>query len=208
MNKILICGLAIGVFVISACNSGDNKTEAKQKDNLKKDTVQNVNSNDTKEIKTIPLLYANIDEKAAASIKEIIDHYLHIKNALTNDNGNDASKGAKEMSEAMKKLDKSLFTNEQKKTYDNIEDDLKEHAEHIGKNGDNIKHEREHFSMMSEDVFDLVKAFGGGRELYNDYCPMYNDNKGAIWLSETKEIRNPYFGEKMMTCGRVEGVLK
>ena len=27
------------------------------------------------------------------------------------------------------------------------------------------------------------------------------DNKGAYWLSEEKEIRNPYFGSKMLTCG-------
>ena len=40
--------------------------------------------------------------------------------------------------------------------------------------------------------------------LYHDHCPMAQDNKGAMWLSETKEIRNPYFGDKMMTCGSVE----
>jgi len=206
MNKLFISVFAIGIIIISACNNGDNKSETKQIGSLKKDTVQI--TKDIKEIKTIPLLYANIDEKAAASIKEIIGHYLHIKNALTNDNGRDASEGAKAMEEAIRKVDKSLFTTEQKKVYDDIEDDLKEHAEHIGKNGDNIKHEREHFSMMSEDIYDLVKAFGGGMSLYHDFCPMYNDNKGAFWLSEIKEIRNPYFGEKMMTCGRVEGVFR
>jgi Cu(I)/Ag(I) efflux system membrane fusion protein len=34
------------------------------------------------------------------------------------------------------------------------------------------------------------------------------DNKGAYWLSETKEIRNPYFGDKMMTCGEVKKEFK
>jgi hypothetical protein len=33
---------------------------------------------------------------------------------------------------------------------------------------------------------------------------MYNDKKGAIWLSETKEIKNPYYGKKMLTCGNVK----
>lgn len=35
-----------------------------------------------------------------------------------------------------------------------------------------------------------------GEKIYVDYCPMYNDNKGAIWLSETKEIKNPYWEKK------------
>ena len=62
--------------------------------------------------------------------------------------------------------------------------------------------------MLSKDVYDLVKAFGGGQVLYKNFCPMYNDKKGAIWLSETKTIKNPYYGKKMLTCGSVQEELK
>ena len=62
--------------------------------------------------------------------------------------------------------------------------------------------------MMSEDVYDLVAAFGAGQILYHDHCPMANDSKGAMWLSETMEVRNPYFGGKMNECVRVEEVIK
>ena len=112
------------------------------------------------------------------------------------------------MERAISKLDKSLLTAGQKKVYEEIEEDLKEHAEHIGKNGDNIRHQREHFSMMSEDVYDLAKAFGGGRALYHDHCPMYKERTGAMWLSEMKEIKNPYYGSEMPKCGTVEEVIK
>ena len=37
---------------------------------------------------------------------------------------------------------------------------------------------------------------------------MYNEGKGAIWLSETKEIKNPYLGGKMLTCGEVQEEIK
>jgi hypothetical protein len=37
---------------------------------------------------------------------------------------------------------------------------------------------------------------------------MYNDGKGANWLSETKEIANPYLGKSMPTCGSVKEELK
>jgi hypothetical protein len=62
--------------------------------------------------------------------------------------------------------------------------------------------------MMSEDVYDVAKAFGGGQALYHDHCPMANDNKGAMWLSEMKEVKNPYFGGKMNECVTVPEVIK
>ena len=175
---------------------------------MNKDTTQHAAATDDKEVKAVAVTYTNVDAKDAASIKEIVDHYLHIKNALANDNGSEAASGAKAMEEAISKLDKSLLTSEQKKVYDEIEEDLKEHAEHIGKNGDKIKHQRDHFSMMSEDVYYLVKAFGAGKPIYHDHCPMYNENKGAMWLSEMKEVKNPYLGAEMSTCGSVEEVIK
>ena len=198
---------AIGALIFSACNNGDTKNEH-ESHAVNNDTVQHGTNTDDKEVKAVAVTYSNVDVKAAASIKEIVDHYLHIKNALANDNGGEAADGAKTMERAIGKLDKSLLTAGQKKVYDEIEEDLKEHAEHIGKNGDNIKHQREHFSMMSEDVYDLAKTFGGGRTLYHDHCPMYNEKKGAMWLSEIKEVKNPYFGAEMPTCGTIEEVIK
>jgi len=61
---------------------------------------------------------------------------------------------------------------------------------------------------VSEENHDQEKAFGGGQVLYKDFCPMYNDGKGAFWLSETKKISNPYFGKSMSTCGVVKEEMK
>ena len=210
MKKIFFTVLVLSGLLFSACKNGNsgNKPEGQDMNNMHKDTTQQDAAADDKEVKAISVTYNNVDAKAAASIKEIVDHYLRIKNALATDNGSEAASAAKAMEEAIHKLDKSLLTAEQKKVYDEIEEDLKEHAEHIGKNGDTIGHQREHFSMMSEDVYDLVKAFGGGRELYHDHCPMYNENKGAMWLSEIKKVKNPYYGAQMLSCGTVEEVIK
>ena len=87
---------------------------------------------DDKEIKTVAVTYTNVDAKAAASLTEIVGHYLHIKNALANDNRDEAASGARAMGKVMDGLDKSLLTAEQKIVYDGIEDDFKEHAELIG----------------------------------------------------------------------------
>jgi hypothetical protein len=207
MKRIIFSALTIGTIVFSACNNSSNEQDGHDVNHMNKDSSQHAMTTDDKDLKAVTVTYANLDATVAASFKEIVDHYLHIKSALANDNGNEAALGAKAMEGAISKLDKSLLTADQKKVYDEIEDDLKDHAEHIGKNGDNISHERERFSMLSGDVYDLVKAFGSGRALYHDHCPMYNENKGAMWLSETEEVKNPYFGAKMPTCGTVEEVI-
>lgn len=207
MKSIFFSVVAISAILFTACNSSGSKNEHEGHD-MNKDTTQHAVTPDDKEVKTVTVAYTNVDAKATASIKEIVDHYLHIKNALANDNGSEAASGAKAMENAISKLDKSLLTAEQKVVYDKNEEEMKEHAEHIAKNGDKIEHQRSHFVMMSEVVYDLVKNFGGGRPLYHDFCPMARDNQGAMWISEVKEIKNPYFGSKMFKCGRVEEVIK
>ena len=68
----------------------------------------------------------------------------------------------------------------------------------------NISVQRAAFANLSRDVIALVKKAGvsdGG--IYVGYCPMALDNKGARWLTNKKEINNPYFGEEMLTCGEI-----
>lgn len=207
MKKIFFSLVVISAIVFTACNSGGSKNEHEGHD-MSKDTTQHITTTDDKDVKAIAVVYTNVDAAAAASIKTIIDHYLHIKNALANDNAGEAASGAKAMEDAIGKLDKSLLTAEQKTAYDANEEEMKEHAEHIVKNGDNIKHQRSHFVQMSEVVYELVKNFGAGRPVYHDHCPMARDNQGAMWISEVKEIKNPYFGSEMFKCGRVEEVIK
>jgi hypothetical protein len=210
VKKTFFSILTISAIAITACNNTSRKNEPGKHNmnNMNKDSTPHATGTDDKDVKAVAVTYTTVDAKAAASIKEIVDHYLHIKNALANDNAGEAANGAKAMEATLSKFDKSFFTAEQKIIYDQNEEELKEHAEHIEKNGDNIKHQRSHFSMLSEVIYDLIKAFGAGQPIYHDHCPMYNENKGAMWLSEMKEVKNPYFGAKMLTCGRVEEVIK
>jgi len=143
------------------------------------------------------------DTNSSGSIKEIVSSYLQMKNAFTEDNSTGAATAGKKLEAAFKSFDKSALTAAQKKTYEDVEADAREHAEHIGANGGNIAHQREHFDLLSKDIYDLVKAFGGGQVLYKDFDSMFNKGKGAFWLSETKEIRNPYMGKAMLTSGSI-----
>lgn len=134
----------------------------------------------------------------------ILANYLSVKDALAKDDAKSAAESGKTLAETLKSYDISSLSAAQKKTFDDIKSDALENAEHISENGDKIAHQREHFILLSGDVYDLVKSLGTKQTLYKDFCPMANDKKGAFWLSANKEIKNPYMGKKMETCGSVK----
>lgn len=141
------------------------------------------------------------------SINTIVADYLALKNALTKDDTNGASTAGKKLYASFKIMDpKSLDAQSQKEFLD-IADDAKEHAEHIGANAGKIDHQREHFVMLSKDINDLLKTFKTQQKLYQDFCPMADEGKGAIWISEVKDIKNPYYGSKMLSCGSIKRTL-
>jgi hypothetical protein len=197
--KNIIFGLAIAATTLAACNR--NKSTENQNGNQ---DIQAKSQNKNTGVTATSVTAA----KNTVSIKEIVNAYLQMKNAFTVDNSTDAANAGKKLESAFKNFDKSALTAAQKKTYEDVEADSREHAEHISVNGGNIEHQREHFELLSKDVYDLIKAFGGGQVLYNFFCPMYKNGKGAYWISEIKEIKNPYFGKKMPTCGTIKEEIK
>ena len=83
-----------------------------------------------------------------------------------------------------------------------------EHAAQITAAAD-IDAQRTAYAALGQEMITLVKQSGlSGGELYVDFCPMALNDKGAYWLSATKEISNPYFGEEMKTCGEVKDTIK
>ncbi len=74
---------------------------------------------------------------------------------------------------------------------------------------ENMEGQRKAFEKLSEAVYDMAKESGFGETtIYKQYCPMAFGNKGAFWLSDSEEIMNPYFGDKMLRCGKVTETIK
>lgn len=72
-----------------------------------------------------------------------------------------------------------------------------------------IEGQREAFSELSDAMIGLVKTSGmASGEIYMDFCPMARNDKGAYWLSSTKGIANPYYGDSMLTCGETKETIK
>lgn len=69
---------------------------------------------------------------------------------------------------------------------------------------DNLENQREYFVVLNENMVPIVMNIKDiDSQVYVQQCPMANNNNGAFWISADKEIRNPYYGEQMMTCGSV-----
>ena len=68
---------------------------------------------------------------------------------------------------------------------------------------DDLSEQRVAFKTITDELIANLKAVETEEPVFVQYCPMAFDNTGANWLSLSEEIRNPYFGEKMLKCGRI-----
>jgi hypothetical protein len=71
-----------------------------------------------------------------------------------------------------------------------------------------IEGKRKEFGNIADAMWTLTRTVRySGKKLYWEYCPMAFNNQGAYWISYERDIKNPYFGSKMMNCGSVEDSL-
>ncbi|UKT65666.1 DUF3347 domain-containing protein [Pedobacter mucosus] len=81
-------------------------------------------------------------------------------------------------------------------------------AEKIASTGD-IVSQRKNFTVLSADLIALIKnTIIDKGVIYVQHCPMANKGDGGDWLSTEKEIKNPYYGEEMLECGRIVEEIK
>ncbi len=136
---------------------------------------------------------------------QVVNAYLAMKDGFANDNEDEIDKQANKMTALLNSMPENLLSGEALTYWIEKKGFLMEHLK-LYKLSEKDKDKRENFVFLSTIMVKSVKAFGYENQvLYVAYCPMANNNKGAYWLSKTKEIRNPYLGKKMPNCGEVKG---
>ena len=71
-----------------------------------------------------------------------------------------------------------------------------------------LDEQRLQFESIADQLWTLTRAVQySGEKVYWQFCPMAFNDKGAYWMSNEPNIRNPYFGNKMLTCGSTEDSL-
>ncbi|MGV8946307.1 MAG: efflux RND transporter periplasmic adaptor subunit [Lutibacter sp.] len=140
--------------------------------------------------------------------KKVFEQYILLKDAFANDDYKVAQKSAKELENSMAKIDMKLLTdNDAHNHWMLISKEINASATSISKTSE-IEVQRNHFKHLSAHLIKAVKLFGVDQQVYEQFCPMANDNKGAYWISLSKEIKNPYFGKAMSTCGETKTTIK
>ncbi|MDT7827120.1 efflux RND transporter periplasmic adaptor subunit [Pricia sp. S334] len=125
--------------------------------------------------------------------------YLELKDALVAGDPNAASTHAKTAAEKTKAI-----------AQDGLGPMLESHLQKsiemldaIGTN-ENLENQRSHFVLLNENWVALAVNLDNVDEiLFVQKCPMADNDQGASWLSKQKEIRNPYYGDAMLTCGSI-----
>lgn len=199
-SKTIIAILAITLLSFTAISCKTDKKDEKKNAHSEMNHDNSDGHHNESSEKKDRTIAANAQKNIATS--PIIEGYLQIKNGLVSDSKEATAKGATALVTSFSEFDMSKLTGETHNEYMEIMESAKEHAEHIVKS--DMKHQREHFEALSTDINDLVALLGTEKTLYQDFCPMANNNKGAYWLSEVKEIKNPYFGASMLKCGSVK----
>lgn len=144
---------------------------------------------------------ANLDDGALKTQVEFSDeavasvyqHYMHIKTALVNTNSEEAGKGGEMMLQALEKSEAG--------------EQAVNSARVIAENED-INEQRAAFLDLSASIENMLEGALTSGEIYKQYCPMAFGGSGGSWLSGSEEIRNPYYGDKMLKCGRVEQTIQ
>lgn len=131
---------------------------------------------------------------------KVVEAYLVLKNDLVE--GKDAKKSSADVLKAVEAVNANSLNGEATNLWAEYGSTLTEQAK-MAKEAGSIEDKRKYFVLISQSLIKLVQAFGSDQPLYVDHCPMANSNQGAYWLSEVKEIRNPYYGASMLTCGEV-----
>jgi Cu(I)/Ag(I) efflux system membrane fusion protein len=149
-----------------------------------------------------------ISQKAKDALNPIFTEYLKLTDALTSDNLEEAKKVGSNLLKAVEDVNMSLFTGESHKVWMDLSVELKNELQHI-KHFKTLGELRKSFNQISESIINMEIGFKPNNEtLYVLHCPMANNNKGGDWISASKEVKNPYYGKAMLTCGEVSKELK
>ncbi|QAA81636.1 efflux RND transporter periplasmic adaptor subunit [Aequorivita sp. H23M31] len=134
----------------------------------------------------------------------IIDSYMDLKDAFVTSEVKAVKPKAETMLKQLKSIETKTLHKMEKGHLFRIKDMLVAITE-----SNNIENQRDHFIILSENITAIannIKVLP--QAVYVVKCPMANSNKGAIWLSHSPEVHNPYYGDAMLSCGSVIDTLK
>lgn len=140
-------------------------------------------------------------------LKTIFENYFALKDALIKSDGKLASTLAKDLLININAVKMDKLSSEEHTVWMKVLSSLKSNTDKISAIT-SVEKQRSTFMDLSTNFYDLLKVGKQEYTIYYQNCPMYNDGKGANWLSKENEVKNPYYGSQMLTCGKTVETIK
>lgn len=165
----------------------------------------------TPEQKQQPLKQADNSDAFNNSFSVLLNTYFKVKDALVASDTAKASAAALELAKASDSLKVNEIKGDSlgviKATAMDYTGTITGSAKALAGEKD-IEAKRKEFKMISDALFTLYQTVRyNGQKAYWINCPMAFNNTGAYWISQDSTVKNPYFGDKMLTCGTVESTI-
>jgi len=169
-------------FAFVSCKNDAKKTDLE---------IVTIETTQEKKLYTSSKIEAEFNDPKVAAV---YNGYIELKTALVNTNSELAALACDKLMVA--------YTNS-----GNANEETAKAIEKI-KNDTNVETQREAFVTVTNSVEEMLEGALKSGTIYKQFCPMAFNNTGGYWLSNSKDIQNPYFGDKMLKCGRVASEIK
>jgi hypothetical protein len=200
------------LFVIAAIHlfancSGNKNEEVKNSPEVINTEVSSIDSEISSSDESSEPQF-RVDAGFQKQIADLFASYIKLKEAFVSSNPARVQTESLAISATLRQVDMKLLSGPSHNEWVNFMASIQSSLRAIESSTD-IETQRRAFSTLSESMYKTIRAFGlGGKDAFYEFCPMAFNNVGAYWLSDEEEIRNPYFGNTMLTCGSVEEKLK
>lgn len=186
-----------GAFVIDAAAQLNNQASMMNR-NVQ---VSNVEENN------LPDYTKNTPTEFKAQLEGLTNEYLNLKDALVASNSVLAAKHADQFSIKLTAVDMLLVKGNAHAFWMGLNEVMNSHILKIS-NSKNIEIQRSEFDFLSQALITSLKVYGIVEGAYYiQHCPMVNKNNGADWISNELSIKNPYFGDAMLSCGQTQDTI-
>ncbi len=182
-----------GAFVIDASAQLNNQSSMMNRNLIANKETSN----------SLPDFTLATPSKFKIQLNSVLENYITIKDALVNSNVTEATAKARLLIKSLSKVDMKLLKGEPH-VYWMSKVKLITESTHQIINTKKLSEQKEAFSSLSNAIISSTKTFGVEKgTFYMQFCPMAGSD-GGFWLSKEEAIKNPYFGDEMLTCGSVK----
>ncbi len=142
------------------------------------------------------------------NLESLFNRYFEVKNALADDNPQDALQAGRRLLQQLETTGQHALPGEHHvfwmEQYQAIHESITGFLAE-----DDLPGLRIHFEPLSEAFIETARTLGAvGQTFHVTFCPMVDEDRGAYWLSEFEEIKNPYWGAMMLRCGEVRETIR